>query len=256
MLTKETKMRKIFNKICLVLVALFISQFVWADQIVDANEILSKVDAVLAAPEDLSALIKISIINKNGDIKNREVQMYQKGNKKRLVKVLAPADQKGIGFLSLPDDIIYVYLPAYKKTRRIAAHIKNQKFVGTDFTYEDLEAKNYSDKWTPELFRTEKEMFVLKLIPRQEVVSEYSKIILYVRVEDYFPLKAEYYNKKCELIKIMEILKTERIKEYLIPVSYSMQDLCSGNKTEMVMSEVKLDTGLDDNLFTERNLAR
>ncbi len=231
-------------------------QLLSAEESLSADEVLRKVDEVLTAPGDLSALMKINIINKNGDVKNRQVQMYQKGGNKRLVKVLAPADQKGIGFLSLPGDVIYVYLPAYKKTRRIAAHIKNQKFVGTDFTYEDLEAKRYSEKWQPEVLKNESEFYILELVSKPGYISEYARINLCVRKEDFFPVKSEFFNKKNEMIKKMEILKIEGIKEYLIPQNYVMQDLRSGNKTEMMMEEVKVDAGLKDDVFTERNLAR
>ncbi|MEO0185431.1 MAG: outer membrane lipoprotein-sorting protein [candidate division WOR-3 bacterium] len=240
----------------LLLVLLVTIETIHAEQSLTADVVLKKVDEVLSAPEDLSALMKINIINKDGDVKNREIKMYQKGSNKRLVKVIAPADQKNIGFLSLPDDIIYVYLPAYKKTRRIAAHVKNQKFVGTDFTYEDLEAKNYSEKWRPEIFKNEKELYLLELVPKPNYVSEYARVNLYVRKEDFFPVKSEFFNKKGEMIKQMEILKTEMIKGYIVPKSYVMQDLRSGNRTEMVMEEVMVDTGLKDDIFTERNLAQ
>ncbi len=249
------KQQKIIEIIC-ILSALFVLKSAWAEQIPDAEQILEKVDEVLAAPKDQVGLMKVSIINKNGETKYRTIQLYQKGNEKRLVKVLSPADQKGIGFLSLPNEVLYVYLPAYKKTRRIAAHIKNQKFVGTDFTYEDLEAKNYSEKWDPELVKTEKEYYILKLTPKPNTSSDYSQIMLYVRIEDNFPGKVEYYNKKGEMIKTMETQNIEKIKGYLVATEYCMQDLRSGNKTEMVMTDIKLDTGLDDNIFTERNLAR
>ncbi|MEO0162517.1 MAG: outer membrane lipoprotein-sorting protein [candidate division WOR-3 bacterium] len=237
-------------------ILLIVIQTAWAEESLKAEEILKKVDEVLSAPKDLSALMKINIINKNGETKKREVQLYQKGANKRLVKVLSPADQKGIGFLSLPDDLLYVYLPAYKKTRRIAAHVKNQKFVGTDFTYEDLEAKRYADKWQSEGLKNEGEFYLLILTPKPGHISEYARVNLYVRKDDFFPVKSEFFNKKGMMIKQMEIPKTEKIKEYLIPKNYVMQDLRSGNRTEIVLEEIKVDTGLKDEIFTERNLAQ
>ncbi len=249
-------MKKKIRIASLCLVWLVAIETINGEQSLTPDVVLQKVDEVLTAPKDLSALLKINILNKNGDVKNREVQMYQKGSNKRLVKVLSPADQKGIGFLSLPNDVIYVYLPAYKKTRRIAAHVKNQKFVGTDFTYEDLEAKKYSEKWQSEVLKNEGEFYILELIPKSGYISEYAQINLFVRKKDFFPIKSEFFNKKGEMIKKMEILKTEKIKEYIIPQSYLMHDLRSGNKTEMVMEEVNIDTGLKDDIFTERNLAQ
>ena len=85
--------------------------------------------------------------------KKREMSMLQKGSEKRFVKFLSPTAQAGIAFLSLPDDVMYIYLPALKKVRRIASHVKNTKFAGTDFTYEDMEAARYSDKYIPEFIK-------------------------------------------------------------------------------------------------------
>ncbi len=249
-------MKNHLKLIRLLLGCLIMIHLMNGNQSLDAQRILQKVDEVLTAPRDISALMKIKILSKNGAVKNREVQMYQKGDNRRLVKVLAPAETKGIGFLSLPDDIIYVYLPAYKKTRRIAAHIKNQKFVGTDFTYEDLEAKRYSEKWIPEVLKNQEEVYILELVPKPKVVSEYARVNLYVRKDDFFPIKSEFFNKKGEMIKRMEIPETRVIKEYIIPGSYVMQDLRSGNRTEMVMEEVIVDSGLGDEIFTERNLSK
>jgi hypothetical protein len=56
----------------------------------------------------------------------------------------SPASEAGIAFLSLPDDLMYLYMPAFGRERRIASHVKNQSFAGTDFSYEDMEAREYA----------------------------------------------------------------------------------------------------------------
>lgn len=55
------------------------------------------------------------------------------------VRFLSPAD-KGIAFSSHHIRFFYLSLVS-RKTRRIASHVKNTRFAGTDYTYEDLEAK-------------------------------------------------------------------------------------------------------------------
>ena len=79
-----------------------------------ASKILNKVDNVLNSPKDQDLKVKLVLINKKGKEKIRKMRMLQKGTDKRLVKFLSPADQKGIGFLSLPNDNMYLYLPAFK----------------------------------------------------------------------------------------------------------------------------------------------
>ncbi|NIR52116.1 outer membrane lipoprotein-sorting protein, partial [candidate division KSB1 bacterium] len=77
----------------------------------------------------------MTLTEADGDQAVRRMEIYQKESEKRLVRFLAPADQRGISFLSLPDEIKYLYLPAFRRVRRIASHMENQKFAGTDFSY-------------------------------------------------------------------------------------------------------------------------
>ncbi len=90
-----------------------------------ATEILAKVDATASAPEDITEKLIIQLIDKNGRKQTRKAVMWQKGNEKRLFRFIEPASYKGIGILSLPGDVMYLYMPAYGKERRIASSVKN-----------------------------------------------------------------------------------------------------------------------------------
>ncbi len=218
--------------------------------------ILEKVDAVINGPSDQEMNMKLVLIDKDGREQTREIMMMQKGNNKRIGKFISPADQKGIGFLSLPDNVFYIYLPAYKKTRRIASHIKNTKFAGTDFTYEDMEVKNYSQNWHPEMLKSDNNYYVLQLTPKKGTASEYGKIILSVRPDNFYPEKTEYYDKSGKIAKRMTSDQIEKINGCWIAKISLMEDLKSGHKTKMILEDVKFNAGLADNKFTERYLAQ
>lgn len=239
----------------LIVVSIIMPYVLVATQI-SPLEILQKVDACINGPSDQEMKMTLVLIDKNGKEQTREIVMMQKGTDKRIGKFLSPADQKGIGFLSLPDNVFYVYLPAYKKTRRIASHIKNTKFAGTDFTYEDMEAKNYSQNWLPKLLSSDNNQFRLELNPKKGTVSEYSKIILSVRQDNFYPEKVEYFDKSGKLVKRMTSDKIEKVNGYWIAQISLMEDLKSGHKTKMILEDVKFDSGLADNKFTERYLAQ
>jgi len=221
-----------------------------------ASQILEKVDDIINAPKDQDLKIKLVLIDKEGKEKIREMSMLQKGSDKRMVKFLSPADQKGIAFLSLPDDIMYLYLPAFKKVRRIASHVKNTKFAGTDFTYEDMEAKRYLEKWLPELIKKEDSHYILQLNPKEGVKTDYSKLIMWVRTDNFYPTKIEHYDKGNKLYKVMVREKIEKVKEYWISKQSEMEDLKEKHKTKMLLEDVKFDSGLSDEFFTERYLSR
>jgi outer membrane lipoprotein-sorting protein len=98
----------------------------------DAKTILDKMDNVLYAPEDLTGTHTIVLIDKNGKQETREATIMQKGNDKRIMRFTAPASQAGIAVLALPNDVMYLYLPAFGRERRISASVKNQQFAGTN----------------------------------------------------------------------------------------------------------------------------
>lgn len=225
-------------------------------QELSALEILKKFEAVINAPKDQQMNGKLVLIDSKGNEKERTITMLQKGDDKRLVRFLSPADQRGIGFLGLPDDVQYLYLPAFKKVRRIASHIKNQKFAGTDFTYDDLGTLKYSDDYDPKLVEKTEDEYVLELKPKTGKNKDYSKLKIWVRKDIMFPIKTEFYDKANRLWKTMERIQVEKIDGYWISKEIVMKDLKDQHTSKMQLSEIKLDSSLSENLFTERNLEK
>lgn len=217
----------------------------------DANTILNNMDGVMFSPEDMTGNMKVVMIDKNGKQEIREATVMQKGTDKRLFRFTSPASQKGIAILSLPDDIMYLYLPAYGKERRIASSAKNQNFAGTDFSYDDMESKSYSDKYAPKLINTEASAFILELTPRGR--SDYSKIVVRINKTHYYPESMEFYDRGNNKIKSAEYT-FKKVDNYWNTAAVEMTNLKNDRKTIMKMSDVKYDTGLTDDDFTVRKL--
>jgi len=208
-------------------------------------------DNVMFSPKDVTGKNKIILIDKSGKQEIREAIIQQKGSNKRIFRFTSPASQAGIAVLSLPDDIMYLYLPAYGKERRVSTSAKNQNFADTDFSYDDMESKSYSDKYTPELLKTEASVFVLELTPKSQ--SDYSKIIVNINKTNYYPESMEYYGKGNN--KVKEAKYTfKKIGNYWNAQEIEMTDLKKNHKSKMQMSDVKYDTGLTDDDFTVRKL--
>ncbi len=218
----------------------------------DANAILKKMDDVLYSPKDMTGKMKIVLIDKTGKEKIREAAMIQKGTDKRLFRFTFPASQAGIATLSLPNDVMYLYLPAFGKERRISSSVKSQKFAGTDFSYDDMEAKPYAKKYTPVLLKTTSDVYVLELKPKSPK-SQYSKLIVKINKTEYYPVYMEYYDKGNNKIKVASY-QFEKVGNYWNAKEIEMKDLKKNHITKMIMSDVKYDTGLKDDEFTVRKL--
>jgi outer membrane lipoprotein-sorting protein len=218
----------------------------------DANAILKKMDDVMYSPKDMSGKTQIVLIDKAGKEKTREANVIQKGNDKRIFRFTAPASQAGISVLSLPDDVMYLYMPAFGKERRISSSVKSQNFAGTDFSYDDMESIPYAKKYTSKLLPEEDNVYVLELTPMSPK-STYSKLIVKVHKTNYYPVTMEYYNKGNKKTKDA-IYKFKKIGKYWNAEEIIMTDIKKKHKTKMIMSDVKYDTGLTDEDFSVRKL--
>ncbi|NOX36055.1 MAG: outer membrane lipoprotein-sorting protein [Calditrichaeota bacterium] len=222
----------------------------------DANRILSRVDSVINAPKDQKATMKMILVDKQGNQKIRQAEFMQKGSEKRLLRFTAPADQKGIAFLSLPNDVQYLYMPAFHKVRRIASHVKNTKFAGTDFTYDDLSAFSYSRDFNARLLETNDQFWVLELTPKPGVEKDYGKLKMWVRRDNYYPVKVEFYDPAGNLWKIMERRQITRVGNYWVAREMEMQDLKEQHRTIIQLDDISFDLNLPDKYFTRRYLKR
>jgi outer membrane lipoprotein-sorting protein len=234
-----------------VLSALIVTGSMFSANAQDASTILKKMDNVMYSPKDQSGKNKIILIDKAGKQEIREATIQQKGTAQRMFRFTAPASQAGIAVLSLPNDVMYLYLPSFGKERRISTSAKNQNFAGTDFSYDDMESKPYSDKYTPKLLKTETNVFVLELTPKS--TSDYSKLIVNINKTNYYPESMEYYDKGNT--KIKEAKYTfKKVGNYWNASEIEMSDIKKNHKTKMQMSDVKYDTGLSDDDFSVRKL--
>ena len=217
----------------------------------DANAILKKMDDVMYSPKDMTGKNTIILIDRNGNEEIREATIQQKGTDKRMFRFTSPASQAGIAVLSLPNDVMYLYLPAFGRERRIASSAKNQNFAGTDFSYDDMESVLFSVKYTPKLIQNEANVFVLELSPKGR--SDYSKVMVHVNKTDYYPELMEYYDKGNTKVKVAKYT-FKKIGNYWNAEEIEMTDLKKNHKTIMKMSDVEYDSGLSDDDFTVRKL--
>jgi len=242
-------MKTKFNRV--VLTAIILSVSLISANAQDANTILQKMDNVMFSSKDMTAKTKIILIDKAGKEEVREAVMQQKGTDNRLLRFTSPSSQAGIAVLSLPADVMYLYLPAFGKERRISTSVKNQNFAGTDFSYDDMESKPYAEKYTPKLISSEGNVYVLELTPKAK--SSYSKIIVNINKNNYYPETMEFYNESNVNIKTAKYTFV-KIGNYWNAQEVEMTDLKKSHKTKMQMSDVKYDSGLTDDDFSVRKL--
>ncbi|MCX7944463.1 MAG: outer membrane lipoprotein-sorting protein [Deltaproteobacteria bacterium] len=219
-----------------------------------AQDVLKKIEARQNEAMDAEIQVRITTIEKNGTKKVREGVIYQKGEDKRVFKFTSPADIKGLSVLSTGKDTKYIYLPEFKKVRRIAGHIKNQSFGGTDFTNDEISSTRYSDDYEAVELREGPDTKVITLKKREGSDREYDKIVAEV-TSDYVIKRAEMY-KNNKVIKVLDVTNINKHGKYIIGEKMIMRDLTKNRSTEMEMIKIEFDKGLSDEIFSERFLKK
>ncbi|MCB2222463.1 MAG: outer membrane lipoprotein-sorting protein [Bacteroidetes bacterium] len=218
----------------------------------DAKALLKKMDDLMMAPKDRIATVEILLENKGGKEKAREAEMKQKGADKRLYRYTKPENQAGIATLSLPGGEMWLYLPAFGKPKKISLLAKSQAFTGTDFSYEDMDPKPYSERFDPKLINSTDKIWQLELTPSYEK-SDYSKIVVDLDKTNYFPTKMEYFDNGGQKVKVADYNYIYSGK-YWYAKTVTMKDLKKEHSTEITMKEVKFDQGLSDDDFTVESM--
>jgi outer membrane lipoprotein-sorting protein len=220
----------------------------------EASEILAKMDKVLFSPKDKSGIATIILVEKDGTEKVREAEFFQKGPHKKLYRYTKPESQAGIATLTLPDNVVWLSLPAFEKPKRISLLSKSQAFNGTDFSYEDMATTPYSERFTPELTSTGANDYVLQLTPISGK-SKYTKILLRMDKQNGYPISMLYYNEQNRLFK--EATYTyEKVGKYWNAKEVVMKDIEKEHSTIIKLSDIKFDQGLSDDLFEVDNLKK
>lgn len=182
---------------------------------------------------------------------------------KSLVVFNKPMDIKGTALLthSFSDKANdqWLYLPDLRRAKRIVSKDRNQSFMGSEFTYDDM-SFNDIKKFDYKFLRKEKcgssECFVVEQTPRDKDHT-YSKILVWYDTEAYRALKSHFFDKTGQLFKEME---KKGYKKYLNKVWFAsemtMSNVLTKNSTLIKFEEFKFNVGLNEKEFTPEQLSR
>jgi hypothetical protein len=215
------------------------------------------------SPMDMSSKTKMILTNKKG--KSRSNAMMSKsvdGNKKQIIWFLEPKDDKGVAFLKIEhddkDDEMRMWLPAFKKVRRISSKKKGDAFMGSDLSYEDLSSRNLDENDYNRLddeIVDGKDCYVLEILPKSQAKSAYTKHISWIDKLTLMGVKEESYDKRGKLKKKKEY-EFQNMKGYHVMKRVYVEDVQKNHSTEVTFSEIEVDSGIRENLFQEKNLKR
>lgn len=206
---------------------------------------------------------------RDGFVRTRELLMLEKkygAERKAVLYFTAPADTAGTGILmfsyeevSGKDDDQWLYLPALRQSRRIATNSKEGPFLGTDFSFADIERLRVNDYVYDLLGTHEAEGRTLhKIAARTESGLEnprtgYSQRIIWVDAERQLIMRDEFY-REGRHIKTFEVTNLYNIDGYWTVTEAVMTNHVQGGFTRLIRKDTEYNQDLADRLFNERTL--
>jgi hypothetical protein len=178
-----------------------------------------------------------------------------------VVRFTAPSAVAGTAFLMIQhvggEDEQYVYLSRMRTTRRIGAGgERGGSFMGSDFSYADLERKDLRDAAYALLDDDtigRDDCRRLEATPRSP--SAYARIVVWVRERDAMPLRVQWFGADGQPVKTMFTRRIGTVAGHEVVSESHAESARTHHATDLVIDDITFDAGIDDAEFTPAALA-
>ncbi|GJL54715.1 MAG: membrane protein [Nitrospirales bacterium] len=217
--------------------------------------------------ENYEAKGRMILQSPNGEIAEREFTMYtlevEDDGDKRVVRFVEPRDLAGMVSLTYshglePDDQ-WLYLPALRRTKRLAARDKTGSFAGSEFAFEDIgtwEVKKYRYEYLQDDDLDGIATFKVKNIPAYPY-SGYSHMFEWVDQKIYQPRRLLYHDVAGRPLKELRFYDYRQfLGQYWRPMKTVMTNLQTGAQSTIEWSEYKFRTSVQEHRFNSNVLRR
>jgi len=211
--------------------------------------------------DTISSRSRMVITARNGNTSERVIDQYSKDgpNGGRTVIVFqSPSNVAGTRFLTMDTASggtdQWIFLPELGRVRRIAASESSGSFMGTDFSYDDISAVDREASLdNHRLLREEtlngRACYVIESTPKDSSF-QYSKTISWIEKERYLSYKVELYNRRGELVKIMEMSDFRDVQGRLTPMQTKISTVGAGTFTTIYMEIIRYNDAIPERVFT------
>jgi len=220
--------------------------------------------------DDMTAELTLTLQSARGETRVRKIDFYAKeasaDETRMLMRFTAPADVEGTGFLLLEHenagDERYLYLPALRRVKRIAASGSGGNFMSSDFTYYDIGTPKL-DEWNYQRLDNEtidgQACYVLECTPKTDRIREdtgYGKIIRWITTDKFDGIQAVYYDQSMEKKKELQVPEFTELKGVDFASRMIMHDVQIDHTSIMEFANIQVDTGIPEDFFSQRYLQR
>ncbi len=218
--------------------------------------------------------VTMELIDKRGSKRMRVARFFRMtdgDDRKLAIFYESPKAIKDTAFLTFDygeggrDDDQWLYLPALRRTRRIASSDRGSAFLGTDFSYEEVKK---GSRIAVEDFRFERAAdldaevdghatVAVRATPVDDDVADelgYSRVVYSIDPAIWMVRRAEYWNLRGEHHKTVDAGEIREVDGIWTAHRIRARNHENGHRTVFTLDEIGYPENLETNLFTERRL--
>ncbi len=185
---------------------------------------------------------------------------------KTLIRFTYPNDIRGTSFLvwehADADDERFLFLPALGRVRRIAGQEKQESFVGSDLSYEDIGGNDVADYtyafvsesavWTaPDGAKLP--AWALESRAR-DAGAQYPRSVALVLKDRFILVHADIFNRRDERTKTIDVTRLERVDGIWTAMDLVVANARDKTRTELRTTSLHYNVGLKPGDFDRRQL--
>lgn len=220
----------------------------------------------------VSRAMAMELVEKDGSSRTRLTRSFRRdfGDERRSVLFFEdPPNLKGTALLSFDyaqrnrQDDQWLYLPALRRSRRIATSERGRAFLGTDFSFEDMrkETRLSLDDYRWRTVGSEevegRRCWVLEGIPVDDATARqlgYGRLRVDIDAEIFLPRLAEYWALTGEPLKTIRLEEVKPVQGIWTPHRIEATTAASGHRTTLTFRDVDYQRAVPEGLFDESAL--
>ena len=240
-----------------------------------AREIMERVDDRYTGDSSVSDA-NLILIDRNNRERVRDLRLYsleEEGVTKAVTYFLAPTDVAGTSYLSYDqdnqEDEAWLYLPALKQVRRVAAGDRSNSFMGSDFSYSDLNGTTL-EWYDYELLSDDESVdghpvWKIESRPKPEFAEQvsnetgYERSHLWIRKDNFMQVQGQIWVERGGRVKYFSARDIEEVDGIWTAHRIQMITTRNGEREHgsvFQINDVKYNDHTDPSLFTTQAMQR
>ncbi|WP_085717621.1 outer membrane lipoprotein-sorting protein [Pseudomonas sp. B28(2017)] len=216
--------------------------------------------------------VSLILLDKQGNSRVREFSYLQKDypdSDKFTMYFSAPNDVRDVAFhIENPhealssEDSQWMYLPVSRQTRRISTTDKRGAFMGSDYSYADLDkirANDYRQTLVAEENIAGRDCYVIERAPASAQVlakTGYNMLKVWIDKKNLLVMRQDFFDVKGVMFKQMRTLKVETVDQIDSITLSETEDFIAGTRSQLRFNQLQYNVELDDRLFTQTAIKR